>query len=161
MIDKILKGLVDLFYRTKSVRSKFEHDNPEERVLAADGTKGIITEEESDIQRGTDWVVSKRAVILLTNKKIKCDTWEIPLENIKNAELVKVKSLYGTAQILKIKTNEKNYQFGMQINPEWTNQDKLQLDIKDGKIKTSFFSVVIRIVLIGYLIYWIIDKFIK
>ena len=72
MIDKLLKGFVDLIYGTGRVRQKFELDNPNEKVLAADASKGIMTTSNQDIQRGLDWVTSQRAVVLLTDKKIVC-----------------------------------------------------------------------------------------
>ena len=69
MINQPLKGLVDLIYGTGRVRRKFELDKPDEKVLAADASKGIVTTTNQDIQRGLDWVTSQRAVVLLTDKK--------------------------------------------------------------------------------------------
>ena len=54
MINQILKGLVDIIYGTGRVRRKFELDNPNEKVLAADASKGIATTTNQDIQRGLD-----------------------------------------------------------------------------------------------------------
>lgn len=44
MLNKMMKGLVDLIYMTGRVRRKFELDNPNEKVLAADASKGIVAE---------------------------------------------------------------------------------------------------------------------
>ena len=66
MINQLLKGLVDLIYGTGRVRRKFELDNPNEKVLAADASKGIVTTTNQDVQRGLDWVTSQRAVIFDT-----------------------------------------------------------------------------------------------
>lgn len=121
MINQLLKGLVDLIYGTGRARRKFERNSPNEKVLAADASKGIVTTTNQDIQRGLDWVTSQRAVVMLTEKKLVCGKWIIPLDNISTAQLLKINSLFGGGQVLKVQTmDDKNYQFGMQINPEWT-----------------------------------------
>lgn len=160
MINGLQKGLVDLIYGVGPAKTKYEKENPTEKVVAADGSKAITTTEDKDIERGLDWVGSKRAVVMLTNKRLKCDNWDIPLENIETAKLVKLNSFFGDGQLLKIKTKDNTYyQFGMQFNPEWTDQIALPLTLEQGKIKTSTFSFIIRLVAIGYLIYWILSRF--
>lgn len=72
MINQLIKGLVDLIYGTGRARRKFELNNPNEKVLAADASKGIVTTTNQDIQRGLDWLTSQRAVVLLTDKKLVC-----------------------------------------------------------------------------------------
>ncbi len=69
MINQILVGLVDFIYGTGRVKLKFELDNPNENVLAADTSNSIRTISNQGIQRGLDWVTSQRAVVLLTDKK--------------------------------------------------------------------------------------------
>ena len=158
MLNKIMKSFTDLFYMTKRKREKFEHKNPNEKVLAADASKSIVTEKNKEIQYGFEWVVSKRAVILLTDKRIICGKREIPLNIITTAQLIRVNKI---GQVLKIQTDDdKNYQFGMQYNPEWTEQQTLPLIIKNEKIKYSSFSIIIRLIAIGYLIYIIYTRFI-
>jgi hypothetical protein len=161
MINQIIKGLVNLIYGTRRARRKFERENPNEKVLAADASKGIVTTSNQDIQRGLNWVSSQRAVILLTEKKLVCGKWTIPLEDISKAQLLKINSLFGGGQVLKVQTAEgKNYQFGMQLNPEWDNQQHLPLTIEKGQVKYSAFSIIIRLIAIGYLIYLIYERFI-
>ena len=162
MINKLMKGLVDLIYGTGRIKSKYLNENPTETILAADGSKGIVTTDNENIQRGLDWVTSQRAVVLLTDKKLICDKWIIPLENIKTVQLLKIHSLFGAEQVLKVQTDtEENFQFGMQINPEWTKQQVLPLTLEKGQVKNSAFSIIVRLVLIGYLIYWLYERFIQ
>lgn len=124
------------------VKANYSRDNPTERILAADGSKGITTKGDKGIERGLDWVTSQRAVVLLTDKKIKCGQWVIPLEKIETAQLLKINSLFGQGQVLKLKTEDDNhYQFGMQFNPEWINQNVLPLTFEQGQVKTSTFSL--------------------
>jgi len=157
-MDKILKAFVDLIYGTNSKRKRFESQN-NEKVIAADASKGIITKQNNDITRGADWIVSQRAVILLTEKRVVCGKWQIPIDKISNATLVKIKSLLGSGQVLKIDTKDnESYQFGMQVNDEWINQKALNVTVENGKVKTSTFSWIIRIVAVGYLIYLLLQK---
>jgi len=157
-MDKILKALVDLIYGTNSKRKRFESQN-NESVIAADASKGIITKRNDNITRGADWIVSQRAVILLTDKQIVFGKWQIPIDNITTATLVKIKTLFGGGQVLKIDTKDnESYQFGMQVNDEWINQNTLNLTVENGKVKTSPFSWIIRIVAVGYLIYLLLQK---
>jgi len=161
MINHLLKGLVDIVYGTGRARRKFERDNPGEKVLAADASKGIITTTNQDIQRGLDWVTSQRSVVMLTDKRIVCGKWTIPLDTILTTQLLKINSLFGDGQILKVQTtDDKNYQFGMQMNPEWTTQQRLPLTLEQGQLKHSLFSVVVRLIAVAYLIYWLYERFI-
>jgi len=156
MVNRTMKGFVDLIYMTGRARRKFEIDNPNETVLAADASKGIVTEKNQDIQYGLDWVTSQRAVILLTDKNIICGKWTIPLDTISTAQLIKLNSIFGGGQVLKIQTEDgKNYQFGMQFNPEWTKQQVLSLTLEKRDVKYSLFSIIMRIIAIGCIIYWI------
>jgi hypothetical protein len=161
MINQILKGIVDLFYGTGRVKRKFELSNPDEKVLALDASKGILTTGNQEIQRGLDWVTSQRAVVLLTDKRIICGKWTIPLDTISTAELVKINSIFGSGQVLKIHTkDDRNYQFGMQVNPEWIKQQALPLTLERGQVKHSVFSVAARLIVVGYVIYWLYERFI-
>lgn len=160
MINQLLKGLVDLIYGTRRVRRKYQVENPAETVLAADASKGIVTTANQDIKRGLDWVTSQRAVVLLTDKKIICGKWTIPLDTISTAKLVQINSLFGGGQVLKVQTtDDKNYQFGMQLNPEWTSQRQLPLTLEKGQVKYSPFSLIVRLIAVGCLIYWLYGRF--
>lgn len=161
MLNKLMKALVDLVYGTGRVRRKYELANPNEQVLAADASKGIITTHDQDVTRGADWVTSQRAVIMLTNNRIVCGKWIIPIDQIQSGQLLAIKSLFGDGAVLKIQTTEgTHYQFGMQINPEWTEQQALPLSYERVKVKHSPFSIAVRLIAIGYLIYWTYQRFI-
>ncbi len=157
-----MKSLVDMIYGTGRIKSKYLNENPNETILAADGSKSIVTTDNKNIQRGLDWVTSQRAVVLLTDKKLICGKWIIPLENIKTIQLLKIHSLFGAGQVLKVQTEkEENFQFGMQVNPEWTKQQVLPLTLEKGQVKNSAFNIIVRLILIGYLIYWLYERFIQ
>jgi hypothetical protein len=104
MLNKLMKSLVDLVYGTNRIRKKYELSNPTEKVLACDASKGIITAQDEDITKGANWVKAKRAVLLLTETKIICGKWIIPIEQIHSSELLKISSLLADGMVLKIQT---------------------------------------------------------
>ncbi len=160
MMNSLLKKLTDLIYGTKRAKRIYELKNSGEKVIVADACKGIITTDKTNITLGLDWVKSQRAVIMLTQKNIICGKWSIPINSISDAKLTKLKTLFGGAQVLTIQTvDETNYQFGMQVNPEWTNQKQLLLIVEDGNLQYSKFSIIVRLILILYLGYWVYSRF--
>jgi hypothetical protein len=159
MAKDLLKGLVDFTYGVGRAKRKYSNAYPSEKILAADGSKSILTNGSQTITKGIDWVTSQRAVVILTDKRIKSGKWDIPLEEVEQAQLLKIGSLFGSGQVLKIQTKDnKNYQFGMQLNPEWTNQQSLPLILEKGEVKYSVFSVAVRVIAVDYLIYWMIER---
>ncbi len=70
MLNKMMKGLVDLIYGTNRIRKKYELSNPTEKVLASDASKGIITTENEDVTKGANFVTSQRALVMLTISNI-------------------------------------------------------------------------------------------
>lgn len=160
MLNKLMKRLVDLIYGTGRTRKKYELINPGENVLAADACKGIITKQDKDIVRGTDWISAQRAVVMLTNKNIVCGQWIIPIEDIESSQLLGFKSRLNEGAVLKIETKDgRHFQFGMQVNPEWTDQKSLPLKLEQTKLKHSVYSVIVRIITIGVLLYWLYNRF--
>lgn len=155
MINQLLNRISEFIYGTARVRRKFEQENPNEKVWVANASKSIQTAQDQEIQRGLDWVLAQRAVILLTDKRIVCGKWNIPLDTITSARLLKFDSLSGGTQALKIQTSDqKNYFFGMQSNTEWTLQQRLPLIPEKAQLKFSKFSIIIKFIAMAYLVYW-------
>lgn len=159
-MKKLLKGFVDLIYGTARVRKEYERTHPEDKVLAADASKGIVTKQEEGIARRAKWVTSQRAVILLTTTKIVCGKWIIPLQEIQSAQLLSFRSLFGGGVVLKLQTKDDiHYQFGMSFNPEWLHQESIPLSYETAKVKQSPFSLAVRLIAITYLLYWFYQNF--
>lgn len=159
-MNRILKNISDAIYGTKRVRNRYQLAHPSETVLASDASKAIHTDSNDEIKRGPDWVTAKRAVVLLTKQKLVCGDWEIPVESIASAKLLKISSLLGSGQVLKVSTTTgEHYQFGMQLNPEWTQQQVLPMTLEKGHVQYSAFSVVVRIILVAYLLFRVYEYF--
>lgn len=151
---------MDLIYGTKREVNKHELLYPNDKVFAADASKGIITNGNQDIKRGANWVTSQRAIILLTKSQIICGKWIIPLEEIESSELFKISSIFADGMVLKIQTkNDVNYQFGMQFNTEWMEQNILPLTIEKTKVKYSAYSIIVRLILVGFWVFWLYNRY--
>lgn len=156
MLNQMMATLVNFFYRTTTLKKKYEEKHPNETVLVATASKGIVTTLEQSIQHGVSWLKAQRAVFMLTTEKIVCGKWCILLEDIERAELLKIRG----GQVLKITTkDQQHYQFGMQHNQQIENQKHMPLIIKKGKVGYSFFSIVIRVILVLQILYFLYAKF--
>lgn len=157
MVMSIFKTLLDFIYGTKRISENFSLEYPDDQILATDASKGTLTKGNQDVKRGLHWAISQRAVIILTDKRIKSGKWNIPLDNIQKAQLVNVKTIFGAGQILKLETKDmENFQFGMPSNAEWTRQKALPLTVELGKIKDTILSFIVRLILIAVVAYWIL-----
>lgn len=156
---QLLKRISDAIYGTVRIKQQFLNDHPDETVLASDASKSVMTTSEQEVSRGLNWVTSQRAVVLLTNRRLVCEQWDIPLDHIKKAQLMKYISVFGSGQVLKITTVENdNFQFGMQLNSECTEQDALPLFLEKAALKSTIVSIVLRIVLLAILAKWLVDN---
>ena len=158
----IINGIVNIVYGTKRAVAKFQVAHPNERVIASSGVKAIKSTPKSEVDTGAQWIVSRRAIAILTNKRIKCGDWDIPLSSIKTAELINIKGLISKGQVLNISTfDNTGYQLGMQLNTDWLNSNHLKLEYLDKKIKTSAFSWIMRVALAIYLAYLIYKQLVN
>ena len=153
---------INFIYGTNRVVKKFQATHPHEKVIASSAVKAIKSTPKTEVDTGAQWIVSKRTVAILTDKRIKCGDWDIPLETITSSELIPFSGLISKGQLLSISTtNNEGFQLGMQLNKDWLNQEPLNLQYVSKKLKTSTFSWVMRGVLIVYVGYLIYERFVK
>lgn len=158
----IINSIINVIYRKNRAVSKFKIAHPDEKVIAVSGVKGVKSTPKTEVDTGAKWIVSRRAVAILTDKRIKCGDWDIPLSSISSAELINLRGLISKGQLLNISTLDKvGYQLGMQLNKDWLKSEDLKLEYLNKKIKISTFSWVMRIGLVIYLAYFIYERFIK
>lgn len=144
MLSALYRVIVNAIYFVSSQVEQYRAKNGNVPVLAAGATKARKLDEDEEIRSGIGWATSRRAVLMLTNEKLICGSWEIPLASIKDAQLLRVKSLFAKALILKVAAEDGYYQFGLQYDPAWENQTALKLRIEDGKIQRSPILSLIR-----------------
>lgn len=157
MLDTFFRVLANLFYLVPFQVRRFKVEEPDSQVLAAGATKARKFGKDSEVQHEAGWIAARRGALILTQEKLVCGSWEIPLSTINNALLLRVRSLFAKALVLKVSTTDGYYyQFGLQYDPAWETQTALKLTIEEGKIKYSVFSIALRVILVIWLIWSLI-----
>ncbi len=88
MAIQMTKRVIDFIYGASKVKRRFQAAHPGETVLASDACKGFVSNRDKTVKQGADWVTAQRATLLLTDKRIVCGKWEIPLDIIVEAHLI-------------------------------------------------------------------------
>lgn len=155
MLDRII---VNILYLVPLQVKKFEKQHPGSKVLIADATKGRKVKSNEVAQYELGWTTARRGVVMLTAKELVCGDWAIPIANIQQATLLHISG----GSILKISTKDGlHYQFGMQRNPEWEQQKLFPLNIEEGALRFSKTSLIIRLLILLWIAYLIIQSYIQ
>jgi hypothetical protein len=112
------------------------------------------TDRESGVpRRSQNWVVARRAWLRVFRDRLECGDWVIPIAGIRKATMYEGRSLFGSARVLELQTEAGSYQFGM--NP-WVLLDRhlpFDVDRVTVKFRLSPFSLVVRLFVLGYIVY--------
>lgn len=102
-----------------------------------------------------NWVTSKRAQFKIYEDHISCGSWTFTLNQITNPIVFNSKQMFMSVQVLQFDFNGETYQFG--FNPWAKPLEYLPFSYKTEniKIKHSLFSIVVRVFVLVYLIYYI------
>jgi len=114
--------------------------------------------EDKEPRYSHNWVSAKRAWFKIYSDHFECGSWNIKFDKINKINIYKSKQLFIPVKILHIITDKQSYQFG--FNP-WASPEKditLNIEEQNINLKYSIFSTVLRIILLIYIIYWILDK---
>lgn len=117
--------------------------------------------ESGEPRYSSSWLLAKRTFFSVYDDRVEIGSWKIPFEDIKDIVLYKTKQMFIPVSVLVIQTDEKNYQVG--FNP-WVNPVKnipKEVRIEKVRLKYSIFSIVIRVVLVVYIVYWIWSDFLQ
>lgn len=110
--------------------------------------------EKGEPRYSHNWVLARRDWLKIFPDRFECGDWEIPFEDVSEALVYKTRQGLIPVKILVLATPGGNFQFG--VNP-WSNPFKhIGIPTKEEsiKLKYSAFSIIIRLVLVGYLAYW-------
>jgi hypothetical protein len=158
MANGILFTITNLIYLVPLIVQNFKAAHPDETVLIAAASKAQRNHDEQPVQYGAGWVTARRAPVILTDKRLVCGDWDVPLEKVIYAEMV----TYGSGVILKIGDTDKfHYQFGMQWTSAWQEQGVLKIKPSEEKLAMSTFSIVLRVVVFGWLLLTILQQFLN
>lgn len=116
--------------------------------------------EDREPRYSHNWITAKRAWFMIFSDHFKCGKWKIKFDEVNKIVLYKTRQLFIPVKVLHIITDTNSYQFG--FNP-WSSPEKdisLNIEQKKIKLKYSIFSIIFRIILLAYIIYWFIGKFV-
>ena len=123
-------------------------DKPIHRCL----TKAT-TAEGDQIRHSLSWVVSRRAILKVMPDALVCGAWNIPYQDIDEAVLFSVWGMLVPGFVLRVKSRGRIYQFGLNWSPFWRRELPFPVRREKGKLKWSVFSILVRLVAAGYLLY--------
>jgi len=146
MLSDLYREITNGLYLVSSQVQQYRARNNNVPVLAAGATKARKMHQAEEVRSGAGWMMARRATLILTQEKLICGSWKIPLASIKEARLLRVKSMFAKALVLKVSAEKDYYQFGLQYDPAWETQTALPLIIEEGKINRSPVMSLIRAV---------------
>ena len=110
------------------------------------------TAEGDELRRSFNWVVSRRGTLKVKKDALECGDWRIPFDEIEEAVLFSIWSIVP-GYLLRVKSKGKIYQFGLNWNPFWKKKLPFPVSREKRKLKYSPFSIIVRLILLGYVAY--------
>lgn len=113
-------------------------------------------------KRGLHWVVSRRSILKVFSDRMVCGDWKIPFLQIRKATLYTLprQLIFFPCYLLVIETENQIYRFGLNgWNKFWKSELPFPVERKKGTVGYSLFSILLRLFVVGMLIYWIFREF--
>lgn len=103
---------------------------------------------------GPNWLLSRRGTLKVFDDHLECGDWCVNYADIREAVLYSVRSNFVIpCYVLKVETAEKQYHFGLNPGKFWKSELPFPVRREKGRLGYSLFSLAVRAVLIGYLLY--------
>lgn len=118
--------------------------------------------EGDQMKYGPNWIFAKRARLKIFDDHLECGNWRINNSEIKEAVLYSIYSTFVIpGYVLRIRTPEKTYHFGVNWGSFWKGDLPFNVLRIKGKLGYSLTSVILRLVILGYLAYFIWKTFLR
>ncbi|HBO45864.1 MAG TPA: hypothetical protein DD670_18455 [Planctomycetaceae bacterium] len=118
-------------------------------------TKATIAE-GNQLKHGPNWIFARRAFLKVYEDRLECGDWLIRYEDIKDATLLSVRmNLVIPGYVLQVATDERVHHFGLNAGSFWKSELPFALTRAKGRLGYSLFSLTLRAILVGYLLYWL------
>ncbi|MEM9163772.1 MAG: hypothetical protein AAGC54_11980, partial [Cyanobacteria bacterium P01_F01_bin.4] len=108
-----------------------------------------------------NWVMSRRGLLKVYDDRLRCGDWDIPYADIEEAVLFRTRQMLITGYVLRIKTQGRIYQFGLNSGRFWTADLPFPVERRSARLKFSWFSFAVRLAALASLGYWIWYQFIR
>lgn len=110
------------------------------------------TAEGEDLRCSFNWVCARRGILKVMPDALVYGDWRIRYDQIDEAVLFSIWSILP-GFLLRVKSGSTIYQFGLNWNPFWKKELPFPVAREKGKVKYSAFSIMVRAILLGYVIY--------
>jgi hypothetical protein len=128
------------------------------QVLHTCMTKATTAEGE-DIRHSLNWVVSRRGTLRVTSDALECGNWRIAYDDIDEAVLFRTRQAFIPCYVLRVRSHGRIYQFGLNPGSYWKGDLPFPVQRENARLGFSWFSVVVRVFLIGVLLYFVYLRF--
>lgn len=119
------------------------------------------TAEGDDIRRSANWVTARRGLLKVYDDHLTCGNWTIPYADVEEAVLFRTRQMFIPGYVLRVKTQGRIYQFGLNSGRFWTSDLPFSVERRTAKLKLSWFSMAVRAAALAVLGYWIWDQFFR
>ena len=117
-------------------------------------TKGVRGAPE-EFEYGLKWITSRRAFLKVFEDRLECGDWNVSYSAIEEAELFQTRSGIIPCFILKARTADNTFQFGLNGNKFWKGDLPFEVKRTKGRLEYSVFSICLRIALIAGLVWYV------
>lgn len=122
-------------------------------------TKAVIAEGDQ-LRHGPAWITARRGILQVHADRLVCGDWIIPFTEIREAVLSSFRSTFGIpGYVLRVDTEAKTYHFGLNGNRYWKGELPFPVRREKVKLRYSAFSIVARLLLVGFVIYHLVSRF--
>lgn len=114
------------------------------------------TAEGDQLKRGVNWATSRRGILKVFEDRLECGDWRIDYPDISQAVLYSIRSLlFFHGYVLKVSTPNKTYHFGLNWGRFWKSDLPFEVSREKGSLGHTALSVLVRILVVGFIAYWI------
>ncbi|MGK7910719.1 MAG: hypothetical protein AB4050_04435 [Synechococcus sp.] len=116
-------------------------------------TKGTTAEGE-DIRYSQNWLMSRRGILRITTESLECGDWHISYSDIREAVLFSTRQMFIPGYVLRVRTDSKIYQFGLNANRFWKGELPFPVQREQLRLRYSRFSIAVRLAWVAAVAYF-------
>jgi hypothetical protein len=120
-------------------------------------TKGVQGTADQ-FEYSLSWVTARRATLKLFPDRLECGNWIILFTAIEHAILFETKQWFIPCYVLKIRTAETTYQFGLNPGNFWSGDLPFEVERQKGQLKYSAYSIATRVMLVAGIIWYLYSR---
>ena len=105
--------------------------------------------EGDDVRRLQNWLLSRGGILVVGTDSLACGNWRVPYDVIDEAVLFRVRHMFIPGYVLRIKTRDTTYQFGLNWGRFWSRELPFPVRRERARLGFSWYSLAVRVALLG------------